>query len=102
MPCRSGLTGTFCRQCNQSTFYYVAAEQGTAAHCEPCENAVSNGLSSIVTIMLIVCLVLLVVCTGVIRCAHSTRVDYLYTVASGAVKDYTLMSKFKILVGFVE
>ena len=24
------------------------------------------------------------------------------TVASGAVKDYTLMSKFKILVGFVE
>lgn len=100
--CRSGLTGTFCRQCNQSAFYYVAAEQGSAARCEPCENVISNGFSSIIAIVLVVLGVLLLACAGLSRCVRGERVATLRGMASLAVQEYTVLNKLKLLVGFVE
>ena len=40
--CHAGLTGIFCRACVQPFEFFVHAEQGADAHCEPCENAVSS------------------------------------------------------------
>jgi hypothetical protein len=100
--CRSGLTGTFCRSCIEPFQYYVSAATGIFAHCEPCKDAVSNGIESGLGIAAVVLLSLVLLVGALVGCLrrqekHRKRLAWAWKQAES---HYTLPNKAKILIGF--
>jgi hypothetical protein len=100
--CRRGLTGTYCRLCAEPLHYYVSAATGVFAHCEPCKDAVQNGLESgLGKAGLILASAGLL--AGLIVWCLRRNPKYRQLLAWAwhqAESHYTLRNKLKILVGF--
>ena len=99
-PCRVGLRGAFCRQCNDSGVFYVPAEKKEAAHCAPCEGAVS-GLASMIMITLFGCGLAIFACVAV-RLYGGKQLRHYQKRARAVAREYTMLNKLKILIGFFQ
>jgi hypothetical protein len=100
--CRPGLNGTFCRSCIEPFHYYVSAAKDVFAHCETCDNAVRNGLTSglgIAAVMLGSVALLAGVIIWRLRRNPTNRATLAWAF-DVAVNKYTLPNKIKIIVGF--
>ena len=104
--CQPGLNGTFCRACISPSEYYVSAEQGIVAHCEPCENAVANGLDSAIGVVLLIGGVIVLLC-AVLQCLrmrgfHFERLWRNWKAALEAIHHHKVPDMLKILIGFYQ
>ena len=96
--CHPGLTGVFCRACVEHFEFFVQAEKGVDAHCEPCENAVSSGLW-IGAVIAIVGIVTILVMAAAARYYnhHVRRLDF-QRIWTLLVDTYSVPNKIKILI----
>jgi hypothetical protein len=94
------LNGTFCRTCTEPDTYYVKAKKGVYAHCESCDNLVSNGLNEAVGILLVV--VGSIVFIGLLLalfCRGNVWQRFVRTCRAMMIR-FALLTTAKILVGF--
>ena len=94
------LDGVFCRQCNETSTYYVPAEHSTDAHCDACEDAVSNGLQSVLVISLIALCLAVMACAIMFKYCRGGKADAWRGRVIIAEEKYSLLNKLKTLVGF--
>lgn len=100
--CQPGLNGTFCRSCIEPFKYFVSAEAGAVAHCELCENAVSNGLTSVLGIIAVVLGLAALFCFVFVRFYRGGCLQTVRAFGSTLINQYRLPTKLKVLIGFYQ
>ena len=112
--CRPTLTGVFCRSCESDDHYYVQAAPGKPAHCLSCAGVVGRAFTTegnMVALWIIIAIVLtlitLAVCSarGLPAWMHARRrrlQQLLVRLGRTAAREYTVLNKLKILIGFYQ
>ena len=100
--CHSGLTGIFCRACVEPFEFFVHAEEGAVAHCEPCENAVSSHVSVAMAVLASMVVVAAVVIAIIWRHHRRAVLRMLERVWKALVETYSVPNKLKTLIAFYQ
>ena len=75
------------------------SEETKGAHCAACEDALTNGLTSVMMLSLVGLGIVLFLCASAMRTCHGYHASKARRLAIMAVHEFKILNKLKILIG---